>query len=107
MKRVFADTSYWIALLNPRDDLHGRAVALARSCAEDQIVTSEMVLVELLNGFSDGGPRLRVAASKAVKTLRSSPSVTVVPQTSDQFQRALSRYEERVDKERRPFSSSS
>jgi len=22
MERVFADTGYWIALLNPRDDLH-------------------------------------------------------------------------------------
>ena len=99
MKRIFADTSYWIALLNPRDELHGRAVAVARSCSEDQIVTSEMVLAELLNGFSDGGPRLRAAASKAVKTLRSSPSVTVIPQTSDQFRRALGRYEERIDKD--------
>jgi len=31
------------------------------------------------------------AASKAVKTLCSSPSVRVLPQTSDQFQRALGR----------------
>jgi predicted nucleic acid-binding protein len=99
MKRIFADTSYWIALLNPRDELHGRAVAVAQSCFEDQIVTSEMVLAELLNGFSDGGARLRVAASKAVKTLRSSQNVTVIAQTSDQFQRALGRYEERIDKD--------
>jgi predicted nucleic acid-binding protein len=99
MKRIFADTGYWIALLNPHDELHGRAVAVAQSCSEDQIVTSEMVLAELLNGFSDGGPGLRVAASKAVKTLRSSQNVTVIPQTSDQFQRALGRYEERIDKD--------
>ncbi len=33
MKRVFADTSYWIALFNPRDELHGRAVAAARKVA--------------------------------------------------------------------------
>jgi predicted nucleic acid-binding protein len=99
MKRIFADTSYWIALLNPHDELHGSAVAVAQSCSDDQIFTTEMVLTELLNGFSDRGPRLRVAASKAVKTLRSSPNVTVIPQTSDQFQRALSRYEERIDKD--------
>lgn len=65
MKRIFADTSYWIALFNPRDELHARAVAAAQSSSEDQIVTSEMVLVEFLNGFSDRGPRLRPAASKA------------------------------------------
>jgi len=99
MKRICADSSYWIALLNPRDELHGRAVAVVQSCSEDQIVTSEMVLAELLNGFSDGGPRLRAAVSKAVKTLRSSQNVTVIPQTSDQFQRALGRYEERTDKD--------
>lgn len=99
MKRIFADTSYWIALLNPRDELHARAVALAQSCSADQIVTSEMVLAELLNGFSDAGPRLRGAASKAVRSLRNSPNVTVIPQTSEQFQRALGRYEERIDKD--------
>lgn len=30
MERVFADTGYWIALLNPRDDLHGKAAASSR-----------------------------------------------------------------------------
>jgi predicted nucleic acid-binding protein len=99
MKRIFAGASYWIALLNPRDELHNKAVAAAQNYAEDQVVTSEMVLVEFLNGFSDRGPRLRAAASRTVKTLRSSPNVTVMPQTSDQFEGALSRYEDRVDKD--------
>ena len=99
MKRIFADTSYWIAHLNPHDELHGVAVAFAQSCSDDQIVTTEMILTELLNAFSDRGPRLRAAALKAVNTLRSSPYVTVIPQTSDQFQRALTRYEERIDKD--------
>jgi predicted nucleic acid-binding protein len=99
MKRIFADTSYWVALFNPRDELHARAVAAAQKYSDDKIVTSEMVLVEFLNGFSDRGSRLRPAASKAVKTLRSSPHVAVIPQTSDQFERALGRYEERIDKD--------
>ncbi len=30
MERVFADTGYWIALLNPRDDLQNKATAVAR-----------------------------------------------------------------------------
>jgi uncharacterized protein len=29
MEQVFADTSYWIALLNPRDHLHQKAVVAA------------------------------------------------------------------------------
>jgi len=57
MERVFADTGYWIALLNPRDDLHNKATAVARDYGLGQIVTSEMVLTEFLNSFSDYGPR--------------------------------------------------
>ena len=54
MKRVFADTSYWIALLNPRDELHHKAVAASQEFSE--LATTEMVLVEFLNAFSDRGP---------------------------------------------------
>jgi predicted nucleic acid-binding protein len=62
MERVFADIGYWIALLNPRDDLHNKAAAVLRDYGLGQIVTSEMVLTEFLNSFSDYGPRLRQAA---------------------------------------------
>ena len=96
MKRVFADTSYWIALLNPRDELHHRAVAASQEFSE--LVTTEMVLVEFLNAFSDRGPHLRAAASRAVTVLRASVPVRVTPQTSEQFERALSRYNDRPDK---------
>ena len=73
MRRVFADSGYWVALLNPQDALHHQAVAAARDYSEDQVFTSEMVLVEFLNGFSNRGPRLRGAAARAVRALRSSP----------------------------------
>jgi uncharacterized protein len=53
MERVFADTGYWIALLNPRDDLHQKAYATSREYSPNQLVTSEMVLTEFLNSFSD------------------------------------------------------
>jgi len=44
MERVFADTGYWIALLNPRDDLHQKAAATLRSYSPDQIVTRETLI---------------------------------------------------------------
>lgn len=92
MRRVFADTSYWIALLNPRDELHEKARAVSQSNSFDEIVTSEMVLAELLNGFSERGPRLRQAAARAVEGLRGNRAVVVFPQTSEQFEEALTRY---------------
>jgi hypothetical protein len=98
MERVFADTSYWIALLNPRDDLHLKAAATSRDYSAQQIVTSEMVLTEFLNSFSDYGPRLRQAAARAVLSLRDSAQVVIVPQTSQLFEKALKRYQDMADK---------
>ncbi len=98
MERVFADTSYWIALLNPRDDLHPKARAISREYGPDKIITSEMVLVEFLNSFSDYGPRLRQAAAKAAASLRDTPQIVIVPQTSQLYEKALKRYRDMTDK---------
>jgi predicted nucleic acid-binding protein len=98
MERVFADTGYWIALLNPRDDLHQKASATSREYSPGQIVTSEMVLTEFLNSFSDYGPRPRRAAAKAAASLRDTPQVVIVPQTSQLFEKALKRYQDMADK---------
>jgi uncharacterized protein len=97
MERVFADTGYWITLLNSRDGLHQRASAVSRDFSLDQIVTSEMVLTEFLNSFSDYGPNLRRAAAKAVETLRQS-KVHILPQTAQLFTNALYRYQTMADK---------
>jgi predicted nucleic acid-binding protein len=98
MNQVFADTSYWIALLNPRDELHGKALAASKIHAADRIVTSEMVLTELLNSFADRGPQLRLAVTRAVETLLGNLNVTVIPQTTGQFETALRRYRSAPDK---------
>ena len=79
MERVFADTGYWIALLNPRDDLHQKASASSRDYPSNQIVSSELVLTEFLNSFSDYGPRLRQAAARAVVSLREASEILIVP----------------------------
>jgi predicted nucleic acid-binding protein len=98
MTQIFADTSYWIALLNPRDELHDKAVKVTRKVSPGQIVTSEMILTELLNSFSDGGPRVRRAVASAVDALRIKQDVRVIPQTAEQFEGALRRYKKTADK---------
>ncbi len=98
MKQVFADTSYWIAMLNPRDQLHEKAVAVSQGLSLNKIVTSEMVLSELLNGFRDGGPHVRGAVAKAVRALGRNRNVVIVPQTPEQFASAVARYELAADK---------
>ncbi len=97
MRRVFADTSYWIALVNPRDQIHAKAVNVTQQLSSVKIMTSEMVLAEVLNSFSDAGP-LRHAVGSMVQKLRSNRDVIVAPQTSEQFESALRRYKQAADK---------
>jgi predicted nucleic acid-binding protein len=62
MRRVFADTVFWIAVLDPSDGLHRSATSALDAVADAQLVTSEMVLVETLNAFSVAGTQMRSAA---------------------------------------------
>jgi len=98
MTSVFADTSYWIALLNPRDGLHHKARSASAQFSSAEIITSEMVLVELLNSFSESDSRSRGAAAKLAEVLRATARVRVVPQTPEQFETALQRYKRADDK---------
>jgi uncharacterized protein len=57
-----------------------------------------MVFAELLNDYSRRGEALRLAAVRLVQRLRQNPGVSIIPQSSLQFQDALSLYAERGDK---------
>lgn len=99
MRRVFADTGYWVALLNHRDELHQKAQDLSKSMGEVYIFTSEMVLAEVLNDFSKRGELFRQTAIDLIETLYSHPNVTVVKQSSSQFQDGFLLYKQRPDKQ--------
>jgi len=98
VKAIFADTGYWIALLNPRDELHRKALSVSEGLGAVRIVTSEMVLAELLNHFADKSGPLRSAAVKTARQLLANPNVEVVPQTSVQFREGLTKYGDWADK---------
>jgi len=98
MRRVFADAGYWVALLNPKDGLHAKAREVSAAIGRSRIVTSEMVLAEVLNAFAGKGDMLRDAAATLVDRIRSNPNAEVVPMTSNAFREALERYRSRGDK---------
>lgn len=98
MRPVFADAGYWIALLNPRDNLHAKAHEISATLRRVRIVTSEMVLTEVLNAFASKGEPLRNAACVLVDQIRSSPNAEIVPMTSSAFREAMERYRSRADK---------
>lgn len=99
MKMVFADASYWIALFNPRDRLHDKAIAVAKILGNTtRIVTSQIVLLEFLNHYASFGSHFRQGAVKVVRNLQQNSQIEIVALTSDQFETALALYARRPDK---------
>lgn len=97
MRVIFADTGYWVASLNPRDQFHARAREVSRELGRFRILTTEMILDELLAALSKAS--LRPSAVRGVDAILSNPNVEVVPQTSLQFRAAFEGYRAAADKE--------
>ncbi|NJL57381.1 type II toxin-antitoxin system VapC family toxin [bacterium] len=98
MKTVFADTGYWIALIKPDDDLHSKATQVTLEIMPTKIVTTELVLNELLNALSRRGAQFRQASVNLINSLLEDETVEVVPQTSELFYIALVLYSQRSDR---------
>ncbi|PSF36623.1 nucleic acid-binding protein [Aphanothece hegewaldii CCALA 016] len=98
MRTIFADTGYWIALLNPRDELHETAKKLSVSLSSAYLITSEMVLTEVLNDFSKRGNYFRKAGVRLVEGLELHPNITIISQDRQRFKEGLELYKNRSDK---------
>jgi uncharacterized protein len=96
MSGVFADTAFYAAIVNRRDEFHGRAKELAATIGRP-IVTTEFVLVETAN-FCTSGSR-RTAYLRLVQYLRRAAGVEIIPATATDFQRGLDLFGKRLDKD--------
>lgn len=98
MRTVFADAGYWIGLLNPRDSLHAAALTASQQFRKTRLVTTEMVLTEVLNGLAKY-LTLRSKVISAVDAVYANPNTDVVPQTGLLFREALALFRTHQDKE--------
>jgi predicted nucleic acid-binding protein len=98
MKQIFADTFYWIALLNPKDDWYNSVIKVSQSIANSQIITTEEVLTEVLTFYSNSGSRQRKRTVNFIKQIMNNPAVQVIPQNHESFVAGLNLYEKRLDK---------
>lgn len=95
MSRVFADTVYWVARINPRDQWHAAYQAVSGLA----LVTTDEVLDEVLAHFSAFGPMMRCRAAAIIRQILIHPDIEVVPQSRQTFLRGLTLYEARPDKD--------
>lgn len=98
MKLVFADTAYWLALANPFDHYHSRAVELSIRLGKIRLLTTDAVLTEVLNAHCSGNTTIRRAAVEMVERILQDPSVRVLPFGRTAFHKSLALYKARPDK---------
>jgi predicted nucleic acid-binding protein len=95
MRRAFADTSYYLSLLNSSDDSHRQAVAFTESFT-GRIITTDWIIIELANTLS--GLSNRKTLIQFVNKMRADPGIRIVPASIPLFERGWSLYQRRADK---------
>ncbi len=96
MRAAFADTFYFLALLNRGDPVH--RLAISASQAPDQtFATTEFVLLELADALSK--PPLREEFESVRALIERPASFRVIPASTELLHRGLALYAGRPDKE--------
>jgi uncharacterized protein len=91
---VFAESFYWIALLNPADAFHKAA---QNTPVSGRIVTSLAVQMEVMDAFSTT-PSLRPSAVHFWHCTTCDPQVTVIPLDATLLNRSIELLKARTDK---------
>lgn len=92
----FVDTHYLLALVNTSDKDHVAAVQRSQGRV-GRLVTTTWVLVEFADALSAVDSRAR--AARFIRGFDAEAFVEEVPPSRTQFQQALERYEQRLDKD--------
>jgi uncharacterized protein len=95
MTGIFADTSFFVAFLNPDDECHANADGYMANHA-GKILSTDWVLVELGNYFAGGSNRKLVAPF--ISQLRKDPRFNIVRANDSYFELGVELYDRRLDK---------
>lgn len=96
MKAVFADTSFFVAFLNPRDTYHMAARAImAELCTS--IITTEWVLAELGSALCRGSDRGVFLGF--LEDIRNHTDTKILPADSNSFEEGRALFSVRSDKD--------
>ncbi len=97
MRRVFADTLYWLAIFLPGDAWAD--AARSTDVSEELLITTEEVLTEFLAAVSAHGDHTRRLACRLVREILNDSEIEVISQSHESFLAGLALYERRPDKQ--------
>jgi predicted nucleic acid-binding protein len=94
--RIFIDTLFVVALINPRDQYHAKATELAAKYESHPFLVSDAVLLEIGNGLARN---YKQEAIEVIEGFFNSEEVEIVRLTPDLFERAFELYKKYEDKD--------
>ena len=98
MRTIFADTHYLIAISHQQDQWHSKAKEISKDLQPFHLVTTETVLLEMLNFFAEYSPFVRQSAAHFAWHILAESEAEVVLHTHDAFLTGLELYSKRLDK---------
>jgi predicted nucleic acid-binding protein len=98
MKEIFVDTSDFVAVFNKRDQLHEKALEIENELGKIQKVTTELVLIEVLNYFCEFRLDIKDYVIKSTNYFISTKKIEIIPCSSEQFIEGFYFYKSRLDK---------
>lgn len=98
MNLLFADTQFFVALINPHDQWHKRALTVEANLTEPFFVTTEGILTEVLTFFCEYGAEARLKAAVVIELLLNEANTEVITISHDIFLAGINFYKQRPDK---------
>jgi hypothetical protein len=98
MRALFADTSFYVALVSPTDSAHAEAVELALQFDVDsrRLVTTQFVLIEVANFLC--APARRQEFVNLLSSIRRDRRTRLIPASQRLVDEAVSLFRDRPDK---------
>jgi hypothetical protein len=98
-RKVFMDTSAWIALINDSDALHKQAIEIIEQLYRQNcsLITTEFIILEVANELRNPTYRNRVV--KYINDLKNKSNIRIIPANTEFLQTGWSLYSTREDKE--------
>ncbi len=98
MKKTFADTGYWVSFLDENDQWMEIASKALEKIGNSEIITTELILIEVLNYFSKYRADIKKFVAESIESLFTDETVLILEHNHEDFLKALELYKFRLDK---------
>ncbi|MGH9946621.1 MAG: type II toxin-antitoxin system VapC family toxin [Pyrinomonadaceae bacterium] len=98
MRKIYADSVYWIALINLRDQWRKRAMQVSSEIAGHSLLTTDEVLIETLNYFAESGTHFRGIVCREIEKILLDQNVEIIDSGHNNFLDGFELYKNRLDK---------